>query len=117
MSSAAAADPAGFVIAVATYFALYFVWLMFLSWLVSRVVGDGKPVTRAALCVVIAVAIAWAFHFALHAMDLDVIVVTRGFFWVAVAIEFCAPLAVFLWEWWSFQRHWTDDDDIEEIFE
>ena len=90
---------------------------MFLSWLVSRfIIRDGKPVMRAALCVVISVMIAWGLSFGLNAL-MPSRASSRPFEWSDFVVQIGTPLAVFLWEWWSFHRHWIDDEDIGEVFE
>jgi hypothetical protein len=97
-------------------FALYFVWLMFVSWMISRMIRDGIPPVRAGLCVVTGVIITWIPALARHIFDLN-LAGLASFGWGDLIVQLGAPLAVFLCGWWWFHRQRVEDRDIAEIFE
>jgi hypothetical protein len=105
------------VILLALLLVINVVWLLFLSDQVSKVAFKAElPLARAAKCVVFATAISWAIAIALAA------VLDAGDFLfrsdpISIATWIAAPVITFLWEWRSFQRHWSEDEDFEEIFE
>jgi hypothetical protein len=88
------------------------VWLLFLSYLLSRFVfRNDLPLPRAIKCVAVAVVISWIITLALE------VALPRFPFQPFRLIDLVTPALVFLWEWWSFKRHWTDDEDVAELFE
>ena len=93
------------------------VWLAFLSDMLSRFAfREDLPLPRAAKCVVVAVAISWALAFVIAVASPFGQLLWR-FDTITIALDIAAPLLVFLWEWRSFNRHWTDDEDVAEVFE
>lgn len=92
---------------------------LFWSYIFSRFVFRADlPLPRAAKCAVAAYATGWLLYFALTmgmrnypgfaSGEISLIGLLPGI--VAAAL-------VFLWEWRSFARHWTPDEDIAEVFE
>ena len=97
-------------------FGLYALWLVFLSWLIGKMIERGKPPLRAAACVAASVIVAWApklpslvFHFSEALPD--------SIGWPDLIVHISAPLAVFFGQWWWFHTHRIDREDIAKVFE
>ena len=97
-------------------FALYAIWLGFLSWLISKMIERGKPPLRAAACVAASVIVAWMPTLPSLVFDFSE-AFPASLEWPGLIVQIGAPLAVFLGQWWWFQRHWIEPENIEEIFE
>jgi hypothetical protein len=93
------------------------VWLAFLSDILSKTLfRTDLPLARALKCVGVAYAINWAIVYVLI-MALPLSVALLRFDWQGLAVGFTAAVLVFLWEWRSFHRHWSPDEDLVETFE
>jgi hypothetical protein len=94
------------------------VWLSLLSYIVSKLLfRDELPLARALKTVGMAYAINWALWFVMVMASPPAIAGLIRLDWQGIAIGFAAAIVVFLWEWRSFSRHWSPDDDVAEVFE
>lgn len=111
-------DPgAGFdPVTIGSAFALYAVWLTFLSWMMSKMIERGKPPLRAAACVTASIIIAWAPTLPSLLFDFSN-ALPDSIGWPDLIVQIGAPLAIFFAAWWWFRRYRIDREDIAKVFE
>ncbi len=93
------------------------VWLALWSDVFSRILfRHDRPLVRSVKCSLAAYAFGWVIAAVLAAIFGSYFLHVT---WMGLAVGLAALGLVFLWEWRSFNRHWTPEDGpvVAEIFE